>query len=103
MRLTIDSAEPLDHVLRVVGSMYGMDLAITRDGQTPAAPKRSTSRTPKSSTPRRPKAAGSKRSPGRVKSPAPADVRAWAQDSGYQVAGRGRMPQSVLAAYHDAH
>lgn len=31
-----------------------------------------------------------------------AKVRAWAQDNGHGVKERGRIPESVLAAYHDA-
>lgn len=28
-----------------------------------------------------------------------ADIRAWARDNGYQVAGRGRIPADVIAAF----
>lgn len=103
MRLTIDSAEPLDHVLRVIGSMYGTALTVAPDGQTSRAPKKSPSRAAATSKSRRRKAAGPKRSRQRATGPATADVRAWAQENGQPVAGRGRIPDTVLAAYRDAH
>ena len=31
------------------------------------------------------------------------DVRAWALANGYKVADRGRIPQSIVAAYEQAH
>jgi hypothetical protein len=32
-----------------------------------------------------------------------AAVRAWAADAGLSVSGRGKIPDDVLAAYHQAH
>lgn len=34
--------------------------------------------------------------------PAPADVRAWAKDAGYEVPARGKLSQDVLDAYQSA-
>lgn len=30
-------------------------------------------------------------------------IRAWAQENGYEVSDRGRVPDTVVAAYHEAH
>lgn len=35
--------------------------------------------------------------------PHPAEVRKWARDNGIEVNDRGRIPESVLAAYRAAH
>jgi Lsr2 len=35
--------------------------------------------------------------------PAPADIRVWAAEVGYEVPARGRIPESVVQAYTDAH
>lgn len=32
-----------------------------------------------------------------------ARIRAWAQENGYQVSARGRLPAEVIAAYRAAH
>lgn len=42
---------------------------------------------------------------GRTTSPQPdnAAVRAWAQDHGYDVSPRGKIPAAVLSAYREAH
>lgn len=42
---------------------------------------------------------GSAPSPGRVRGPRPADVRAWARENGYQVSDKGQIPGGILAAY----
>lgn len=34
--------------------------------------------------------------------PAPDDVRVWARENGYEVADRGRVPQSIREAYEKA-
>lgn len=39
----------------------------------------------------------------RMTTPSPADVRAWAQQQGYQVAGSGRIPAAIRQAYDEAH
>lgn len=35
--------------------------------------------------------------------PSTAEVRAWAQENGYSVSDRGRIPADVLTAYEAAH
>jgi len=109
MQLTIDSNEPLDHVLRVVGSLYGVNLVVAdQSGQGPAEPAalpEDTPSQPRASRPRGAKKAASKTPPrsGRTadggSKPDLTAVRQWARDNGYAVSDRGRVPNSVLAAY----
>ena len=35
--------------------------------------------------------------------PGPGEIRAWAEDNGYEVSDRGRIHQSVKDAYYAAH
>ena len=109
MQLTIDSNEPLERVLDVVGSLYGVRLAVSTE--TPAASAAAGSRAPRRT------ATGARRARSRASAvPArshhgrptatttsPADsatVRRWAQANGHPVKDRGRVPASVVAAYH---
>jgi hypothetical protein len=103
VQVTIDSRDSVEHALRVVGSLYGVELAVASSSDE-AAP----SVTPTSSTAARrgtKKAAGGDRRAQRSqRSSAPAStdlaaVRAWARDSGYQVSDRGRVSNTVLDAY----
>lgn len=99
MQLTIDSTEPLEHVLRVVGSLYGTDLAAAPT-VTAAAAVKSSAKPARS----RKRSAATSRSRHRTRSaPSTAEVRAWAQGQGYQVAGRGQLPGNILSAYTVAH
>jgi hypothetical protein len=43
------------------------------------------------------------RRPAGRRSGASGDVRSWARDNGYQISERGRIPSSVIEAYHAAH
>lgn len=94
MQLTIDSAEPLEHVLRVVGSLYGTELAVAPDATIPEAaqpPTKSARRRKRGAT----TSASRKRT--RAGSPSTADIRAWAQGHGYEVASRGRVRTTSCA------
>jgi hypothetical protein len=35
--------------------------------------------------------------------PAPAEIRSWAQEHGFEVPARGRIPETVVQSYSDAH
>ncbi len=39
----------------------------------------------------------------RAQGPTPAEIRAWAEQSGVKVSARGRIPSEVLEAYEAAH
>lgn len=105
MQLTIDSGEPLDHVLAVVGAMYRVGLSVDRPTPTkasgtttPAKGSRPARRTAKS-------AAAGKSAKGRASGRGAVDtaeVRAWARSSGVAVSDRGRISGEVLDAYRKA-
>lgn len=98
MQLTIDSSQPLDDVLRVIGAMYNVRL--TTDGT-----RRVTSA---DEVPERKKEtiAVSSRRRGSAKLrrdvASTADVRAWALANGYEVGSKGRISDSVVAAFKAA-
>jgi hypothetical protein len=108
MQLTIDSNEPLERVLDVVGSLYGVRLVVT--AEIPEAPVVAGSRPRRGAAPKsraarpRGKAVPARSHHGRSAATAiPADsatVRQWAQANGHPVKDRGRVPASVVAAYH---
>lgn len=108
MKISIDSTEPLEDVLRVVGAMYGVTVVIApTDAAT--APARGTSRrasrsqpTPASNGASRRR--GSKRAARTGSSPVDqALVRSWARENGHAVSDRGRLPAAVVAAYRAAN
>jgi hypothetical protein len=103
VKLTLDSSEPLEDAMRVVGALYGVTLVLTTEeadvgapaekAQTPAARKR----TPASRRTAR------ERKPARQRSTSNAEVRSWARQKGLTVSDRGRIPASVMTAYQDSH
>ena len=108
MQLTIDSNEPLERVLDVVGSLYGVRLAVSTE--TPATPAAAGSRVPRRAAPKaRSARSRSKAVPARSHHGRPTDtttssadsatVRRWAQANGHPIKDRGRIPASVVAAY----
>lgn len=107
MQLTIDSSEPLAHVLRVVGSLYDREITVAAAPTVPASSEPEKASPPAPPKPRGGRArAGGRRhkgaaqSGGRVRN---ADVRAWAREQGLQVSDRGRISDSIVAAYREAH
>lgn len=101
-QIVIDPKESLDSVLRVVGSVYGVEVGVVGDS-TPAAPAKSTSRrgaARKSAGRPRKSAGSSSRGRGRrAAAPSPTDVRAWARANGHTVSDRGRLPAPIIDAY----
>lgn len=104
MRISIDSSESLEDVIRVVGALYGVTLSaatpeaaghITHDtsGSRSRARRASGTTTPKKAPPKR--RAGNSRQ--RVSNAA---VRSWARQNGYTISDRGRIPATVVEAYH---
>ena len=109
MQLTIDSNEPLERVLDVVGSLYGVRLAVS--SEAPEAPVVAGSRSRRRAAPRaRPARSRGTAVPARshrgrpaastTSPPDSATLRRWGQANGYSVKDRGRIPASVVAAYH---
>jgi hypothetical protein len=115
VKLTVDSNEPLEDAIRVVGALYGVTLVVAREGLEGMKPTQPSSSKPKkrsaTTKPRRRAGvaahAGSRKAQttpaGSASTPSSADIRSWAQHTGLSVRGRGRVPASVLTAYQDAH
>jgi len=110
VQLTIDSTEPLESVLAVLGSVYQLQLSagprtdastVSASDSTGAGKKVKTSPVAgRSST-----AAGGSRRSRRDTAAAvdPSAVRGWARDNDMAVSVRGRIPAGLLSAYRDAH
>ena len=122
MKITLDSTEPLEDALRVLGAMYGVQLVVAGDQKATRPVEHSVSKTTSSPNGQNRKRSGSKRSrtaaakagasSGRSKRrsvsgagdrPTNAEVRAWARDNGLTVRDRGRVAGSVMAAYLSAN
>jgi Lsr2 len=116
LKLTIDSAEALEDTLRVVGALYNVTLTVSAKPAAGTGSSASSSATPRASTatsraPRKGQTAQKRTRPAsrRARSAAngrgrvdTATVRAWARDNGYEIAGRGRVPATVLTAYQQS-
>jgi hypothetical protein len=124
VKITVDSSEPLEDALRVLGALYGVTLVVSPGDHSDTEPvhKRAAKPAPKrrSASRKRPAAvekssataaaaeAGDGQSdsePAAVSAGAPsnAQVRAWARENGARVSDRGRVPASVVDAYRRAH
>jgi Lsr2 len=126
LKLTLDSSEPLEDAMRVVGALYGVTLNVSaaEAGEAPSEARITSAQ--RTSEPAGTKAAidgspsaikGARtRAPGRKtrarkatasataqsSSPNNAEVRSWARQSGLTINDRGRIPASVLTAYRDS-
>lgn len=108
LRISIDSTEPLEDVLRVVGAMYGVTVTVAPAGAA-TVKSGSTSR----GTLRSQRSSGSrgvshqrarKRATRNGSAPvSQAQVRSWARENGHTVSDRGRLPADVVAAYRAAN
>lgn len=126
MELTVDSTEPLEDAMRVLGALYGVTLAVSPDGQdvsggdgatsqpveTPRKVNRRSSATKKARTAASGANADTKADAGESKpgsatrsggSPTNAEVRSWASRNGITVSERGRIPASVRTAFRNAN
>lgn len=118
MKLTLDSTEPLEDAIRVVGSLYGVELAVVNEsagnGATPSASTDDSSSNGKreSTSSRRSRTTNSGSSAKRSRRQSTkkatnasgnADVRAWARENGFTVKDRGRVPAAVIEAYRAAN
>jgi hypothetical protein len=114
MRLTLDSSEPLEDAIHVLGALYGVTLVVSTDApetrtmtqQSTAPANRSASEQQRTGAAVAGAVVGKSRRPSRSRS-APdvsnADVRSWARETGLTVSERGRVPASVMTAYRSAH
>jgi hypothetical protein len=122
LKLTLDSSEPLEHAMRVLGALYGVTLVLSTDEEDASKPARENGTKPassKSTARRKPSAAKEGRpvapaadadavqskqetAPRSAGSPSNAEVRSWARQNGFTVSDRGRVPASVVTAYRNA-
>lgn len=103
MKVTVYSSDPIEDALRVVGSMYGVQITVSEsEGQSSRRTQAPTSQ-PRSGKHGKAAAAAGTASKRRTARPAKvvsiAEVRAWARANGHQVSDRGRIPAQVVAAY----
>ena len=109
MKISIDSNEPLEEVLRVVGAAYDVTLSVAPAEITSdkaAKPKRARGRSPRPGQSGRDARGGSNvriRSTKDRAKVSNAELRAWARANGQTVNDRGRVPATVIAAYRQAH
>ena len=107
MRISIESTEPLEDVIRVVGAAYNVTLTVaTTNEATTSAPAATTkgrgrSRTATDKAPRA-RSNGRGRPAQRDTKVSNDDLRSWARENGHTVSDRGRIPMAVVAAYRDA-
>ena len=123
LKLTLDSSEPLEDAVRVLGALYGVTLVVSNDQPEANVPDATSATKPSNGkkTPRKrpvaarkarpaestkarsesPKRETSQRSTGSG-SPSNAEVRSWARQNGFTVRDRGRLPASVMTAYRNA-
>jgi hypothetical protein len=106
MQLTIDSSEPLDHVLRVVESLYGVQLSATTNAPVGKPTPSAAGATRRGSQPARtsskaatPSTAGRRSASRQTAKNDPAIIRSWARANGHTIRDRGRVPATILAAY----
>jgi hypothetical protein len=124
LKLTLDSSEPLEHAMRVLGALYGVTMILSTDEEDASKPTRENGTKPassKSTARRKPSAARQGRpvapatdaatdaaestqetAPRSAGSPSNAEVRSWARQNGLTVSDRGRVPASVVTAYRNA-
>jgi hypothetical protein len=122
VKISVDSSEPLEDALRVLGALYGVTLVVspgehgvaepTRKPVAKPARKRSTSRKRLAAVENHPVGAaaeagegpsGSEVAAASAGAASSAQVRAWARENGLRVSDRGRVSASVVDAYRRAH
>lgn len=113
MKITIDSTEPLEDALRVLGALYAVTLIQIEPATSPASAaagsrtrRSGASATGRSATQAPPRPAASpttsRRRSRTAAAPRTSDVRAWALANGHHVSDRGPIPASVGAEYAKA-
>jgi hypothetical protein len=123
VKITLDSTEPLEDAIRVVGAMYDVKLVVSRGEGATKPVERVAAKASTTQGQTRKRLSGSKKSrsaaaasgaggSGRSNSrsvsgaggrPSNAEVRSWARENGLAVSDRGRLAGSVMAAYRSAN
>jgi hypothetical protein len=108
LRISFDSTEPLEDVIRVVGAAYHVTLTVlttnevgttSPDAITPKGAGGNRAATAKDA---RAKSDGRGRSTQQVARVSNEVLRSWARENGHTVSDRGRIPKAVVAAHRDA-
>jgi hypothetical protein len=117
VKLTVDSSEPIEDAIRVLGALYGVrlvvaDSAAERPRGTPAPTPRGTSAGRHKPTSQKGQSAGAASRVGKTRTQkvvsadgaaGRAQVRSWARANGFTLADRGRVPAAIQSAYATAH
>src|SRR3954454_11217117 len=102
LEVTVDSSEPLEDAIRVLGALYGVTLRLAEDGQETSKPthqpttkptERSASAKPRAGAGVTAAGAGKSRRARAARStgaPSNAEIRSWARQAGVTVSDRGR-------------
>ncbi len=102
MQLTIDSSEPLDHVLAVIGAIYQAPIAAGVAPPVGSSPPEELAPTELAATKKKTATRTRKTGSTPARSVEPAAVRAWARAHGITVGGHGQIPEAVVKAYQTA-
>lgn len=106
MRISIDSTEPLEDVIRVVGAVYDVTLTVAAsNGAARVVPATTLQgrggRRAAGGTAPRARSNGQGRPAKQPAKVSNAELRSWAHENGHTVSDRGRIPAAVVAAHHD--
>ena len=98
VQLTIDTSQPLEDVLRVLGAMYNVGITVEPAPEPTPSPTRTTARR---ATARRRAGRTPVRSHGTTSrsGASSAEIRAWAVANGFDVGTKGRIPRAVVDAF----
>lgn len=109
MKISIDSTEPLQDVLRVIGAAYGVTLAVAPEDASIVLPSAAASSRAGSARHSRGRGTSGRPSAGRGRPTgtrakvSSAELRSWARQNGIAVSDRGRVPAAVVAAHRKAN
>lgn len=109
MKISFDSNDALQDVIRVVEAAYGVSLQVgeadTEAKAAPkAAPRQRSGRGRKGGRPASKSSAPARRGRRAAKrSVSPSQIREWAREQGHTVSATGRIPAAVVTAYQEAH
>jgi hypothetical protein len=101
LKLTLDSSEPLEDAMRVIGALYGVTLGVAPNDADDRSSVDQQKEAPETTKKPVGRARAAKRAGPALSNNA--EVRSWARQTGLTISDRGRIPTSVVAAYRDAH
>ena len=109
LRISIDSNESLEDVIRVVGAAYNVTLTVSTSNETDTRAPTVAVTAERGGSSRAATVKGARAKSSRRSRPSPQVVkvsndvlRSWARENGYTVSDRGRIPNAVVAAHREA-